>query len=196
MKVPTNNTPDIPREALDIRYNSSGSLPDVGLHERDGIYYQESSYSHFGFFGVMLAVAVMIVFAPWETQAMFFKLKYWMAIGCIWGGICGLIAYFIRNACGQHIIIDPKAKTISITCKDLKETISWDQIVGLQICYETNPTDSDFNGFQLNLVWLAAEGNVKRHCLLKHATKSHVIDFGKEYESLFKFPLLDHSQNK
>ena len=186
---------DIPREALNIRYNSSGVLPQVGLHRCHGMFYQESSYSHFWFFGTMLAVAVVILLLPWDTKASVGKLKYWIAGFCFLGAICGVVPYFIRNVCGQVITIDPKNKSLCITSNDFSGKISWQQIMGLQICVQKIPGDSEMNGYQLNLVWMDVGGTVKRHCLRKHAARGFVVRLGRRYESLFAFTLIDHTRN-
>src|SRR5947208_3361720 len=160
------SAPVIPRTALDIRYSNSGSLPHVGLQHRNGLFYQESSYSHFWFFGVMLAAAAVVLLLPWETRAVVSKLKYWIAGMFVGGGICGFVPYFIRNPCGQVITIDPRNKTLRIASDPFSGNVSWQQILGLQICYQEVQGDSEMNGFQLNLVWVEDGGNVRRHCLL------------------------------
>jgi hypothetical protein len=185
---------DIPREALDIRYSNRGSFEHVELHHRNGLYFQESSYSHFWFFGVMLAAAGVALLLPWETRAIVGKLKHWVAGILVWGGICGFVPYFIRNACGQRINVDPHNMTLRIASSDFSGIVSWQQIIGLQICHQKVPGDSRLSGFQLNLVWAEAGGAVRRHCLLKHSIMAFVVRLGKHYESLFAFPLIDHTR--
>lgn len=189
------NVPEIPRGALNLPYNDGGFLPHVGLHRRGELFYQESSYSHFWLLGVMLAAAIVILLLPWSTMAgVGGKLKYWIAGICVWGGICGFVPYFIRNAWGQNVTIDPKRQRLSITSNDFCGQISWQQIVGLQICRQKIRGESELNGYQLNLVWLEANGTVRRHCLLKHAIKGFVVRLGRRYETLFDFKLIDHTR--
>ena len=94
---------------LRVRHTYSGFLPPVGLHCRGGVFYQESSYSFFWFFGVMFAAATVLAVLPWDVPANpGGKLKYWLAGFCVWGGICGLAGFFVRNAFLQTIIINPQ----------------------------------------------------------------------------------------
>ena len=176
------STSDIPREALDIRYNNSGWMPTVGLHRRNELFFQESSYSHFLLFGVMLAAAVLALLLPCEIRVGLGKFKYW-------------VPYFIRNTFGQVITIDPQNMTLRISSRNTNEIVLWQQIVGLQLCEQKVPSDLVMSGFQLNLVWMEAGGAVRRHCLLKHSVKTFVVRLGRRYESMFVFPLIDHTQN-
>ncbi len=180
---------DIPRVSLDIRYNNRGLFPHVGIHRRNGLFRQESSYSHFWFFGVMGTVAAIVLLLPWETASAFgeLKLKYLIAGGCVFGGLFGLLPYFIRNAFGQLITIDPEAKTLRILSGQFSGLISWNDIIGLQICCQEND-----GGFQLNLVWMGEGGTVRRHCLLKHWRRAFVVRLGSQYEALFGFPFSRH----
>lgn len=186
---------EIPGKALDIRYSNRGILPHVGLHQRNGLFFQESSYSHFWFFGVMLVLAVVALQFPWETGSSVGKLKYWVAGFLVWGGICGLFAYIIRNAYGQIITIDPRNKTLRIANRNLSTVVSWQHIVGLQVCHQNDAKDVAMKGFQLNLVWTDVEGVARRHCLMKHSIRSFVVRLGKVYESLFAFPLIDNTKS-
>ena len=189
------STAEIPCEALDIHYNSSGFLPDIGLHRRGDLFCQESSYSHFWLLGVMLAGAVVMALLPWHTRAdVGGELKYWIAGIFVFGGICGVVPHFIRNACGQNVTIHPKNKTLCITSSDFNGKLSWEQIMGLQLCRQRVLGNSEMNGYQLNLVWTDARGNVRRHCLLKHSIRGFVFRLGKRYESLFSFKLIDHTR--
>lgn len=190
-----NSSSDFPRQALDIRYSNRGILPHIGLHHRNGIYFQESSYSHFWLFGVMLISAVVVLQLPWETEAPVGKLKHWVSGFLVWGGICGLVPYIIRNVYGQTITIDPRNMTLRISRRNLSTVVLWKHIVGLQVCHQNDPNDMRISGFQLNLLWTEAEGIVRRHCLMKHSNRSYVIRLGKGYESLFAFQLIDHTQS-
>ena len=184
---------DIPHDALNLHYNNIGFLPHVGLHHRNGLFYQESSRSHFWLSGSMLVAALVISLLPWETRAIVGKLKYWVAGGCVWGGICGVVPYFIRNAYGQVITINPKEKTLAIRSADYVGTVPWDQILGLQVCQQKVQGNSELNGCQLNLVWVEDGGTVRRYCLLKHTSRAFVVRLGRRYESLFAFRFLDPS---
>ena len=101
---------DIPREALKLEYNSSGFLPDVGLHRKGELIYQESSYWHLGLGAVILIIAVIISLLHWDTPAAFygFKLKYLAATFCLFCALCASAPYFIRNMVGKTVIIDPQ----------------------------------------------------------------------------------------
>jgi len=190
------STAEIPREALELRYNSSGFLPDIGLHRRGGLFYQESSYSHFWLLGALLVGAVVMALLPWHTRAdVGGELKYWIAGIFAFGGICGVVPHFIRNARGHNITVDPKNQTLCIASGDFSGKLSWQQIMGLQICRQKVRGDSEMNGYQLNLVWTDAGGTVRRHCLLKHAVGRFVFRLGRRYESLFGFTLIDHTRD-
>src|SRR5688572_11648793 len=146
--------PDIPHQPLALNYNNGGFVPHVGLHRRAHLFYQESSYSHFWLAGSMFLAAFAITLLPWHTLALGgVKLKYYVALIGIWGGICAGVPYFIRNKFGQTIIIDPKQKILSIRSEERHETIQWQDIIGLQICHERIPGNSKMTGYQLNLVW-------------------------------------------
>jgi len=179
---------EIPTESLEVR--SSGS--EVELHCRHGIYYQESSYGHLRFFAALAIIAGVICFLPWNTLANDgVKLKYYIAGGVLWGGICGLFPYFIRNAFGQHIIINPQERTLQIVKDATTKTIAWDQIVGLQICHQKFPEDHELDAYQLNLAWKISTGEMRRHCLAKNASKHSILRLGKKYEQLLGFKIFD-----
>ncbi len=93
------------------------------------------------------------------------------------------------------MLIDTKSKTVSIASSGFNRKISWEQILGLQICRQTVPGNSEMNGYQLNLVWKEADGSVQRRCLLKHATRLFVARLGRRYHSLFGFTLMDHTRS-
>jgi hypothetical protein len=122
-----------------IRHTYTGFLPPIGLHRRGGVFYQESSYSFFWFCGVMLAAAAVLAVLPWDMEAdRGGRLKYWLAGFCVWGGICGLGAFFVRNAFGQTIIIDSQNQTLCIKRRIKRritnQTIAWSDVIGLQVC--------------------------------------------------------------
>lgn len=183
---------EIPNEPLRVPRNNGGFMP-VELHCRDGIYFQESSYGHFKFCAILTFAAIVIFFLPWNTLANNgVKLKYFVGGGILWGGICGLVPYFIRNGLGQHIIIDPQKRTLHIAKSSVTiVAIDWEQIVGLQICHEKVPKDYEMDGFQLNLVWHDALGSLQRHCLVKHENQHPILKLGKKYEELFGFRMFN-----
>jgi len=185
---------EVPQEALDLRYNSTGFLPDVGLYQRGDIFYQTTSRSHHWLFAILLVGATVIALLPWHTRAIVGEVKFWIAGMLLFGGICDLVGSSVRSAVTQKISIDSKNRRLSIRGKAFSRKISWDQIIGLQICRQRVPGESEANGYQLNLVWVEADGAVQRRCLLKHAIKGFVTRLGHRYESLFGFTLMDYSQ--
>jgi hypothetical protein len=186
---------DVPQEALDLHYNSGGFLPDVGLYQRGDVFCQATSRSHHWLFGIMLLGAVMIALLPWHTRAVVGELKFWIAGMFLFGGVCDLLGSFVRSAVTQQISIDLKNRTVAIVGDGFSRKISWEQIIGLQICRQRVPGDSEMNGYQLNLVWREADGAVRRRCLHKHAIKAFVGRLGRRYESLFGFIVMDHTHS-
>lgn len=185
---------EIPHEALDLHYNSGGFLPDIGLYRRGDMFCHGPSRSHFWLLGVMLVGALVVALLPWHTTAVVGELKYWIAGMFLFGGLCDIVFHLIRNAFGQQVSIDPKNKTVFITGSGFSRKLSWQQIIGLQLCRQKVPGNSEMNGYQLNLVWREADGTVRRHCLLKHAIRGFVLRLGRRYESLFEFTLFDHTR--
>lgn len=187
---------EIPQGPLDVGYNNAGVIPHIGMHRRGHLFYQESSYSHFWFLGIMLIAAIAVGSLPWSTEAALgLKLKYWIAGGLLWGGICGAAPYWVRNALGQVIITDPIGRTLTIRHNGAVQNILWKDILGLQVCYHEVRSNPRLNGYQLNLVWRDSRGEVQRHCLLKHAVKKFVVSLGNKYVALSHFELLDHTKD-
>ena len=186
---------DLPREPLDIQTNNRGFLPPVGLHARGKLYVQESSYSHFGLFAVLLVAAGALVFSTWdaETPCEEWPLKFLIAGGLVWAGICGVGPYWVRNAFGQTILVDPVKRTWTIRRRSSDQVLPWKDVLGLQICRQIASPSSKLNGYQLNLVWRDASGAIQRHCLLKHALRSFVRSLGNRYRSLFRIDLFDQT---
>ena len=117
-------------------------------------------------------------------------------------GLFDTLALFIAGAGKDHAAVsrlDPTLAAIGDAVKAVlegrAEPLSWQQIIGLQICRQKVQGDSEMNGYQLNLAWSDPSGNVKRHCLLKHAIRGFVSRLARRYESLFGFTLIDHSRN-
>ncbi len=186
---------DIPREALDLHYNSGGFLPDVGLYRRGDTFCQGPSRSHWWLLGIMLVGALVVALLPWHTKAVVGELKYWIAGMFVLGGLCDIIFSLIRNARGQQVTIDPKNETLAISSSHFSVKLGWRQILALQVCHQKVREDSEMNGYQLNLVWTDADGTVRRHCLIKHAIRRFVFRLGYHYKSLFGFTLIDHTRS-
>ncbi len=116
---------EVPREALSISHTSTGLLPDTSLHYREGQYHLESSYSHFAFLAVMLVVGVVCVFWPITiVTPQGIDLRYVFAAMFVWGGLCGLIPYFIRNRFGIYVTIDPSVGLLRIHPKGDRPSIA------------------------------------------------------------------------
>jgi hypothetical protein len=122
------------------------------------------------------------------------ELKYWIAGLLVFGGLCDVVGNLIRGAVTQHISIDAKNKTVAIVGEGFDRKVSWEQVIGLQICRQKVLGNSEMNGYQLNLVWKEADGVVQRRCLLKHSIRAFVFQLGRRYESLFGFALIDHTR--
>jgi hypothetical protein len=185
---------EIPQEPLDLHYNSGGFLPDVGLYRHGDMFYQEISRSHRWLFGIMVICAVIVALLPWHTRAVAGELKYWIAGMLVFGGLCDVAGSLIRSTVTQHISIDAKNKTVAVVGEGFDRKLSWQQIIGLQICRQKIPGNSKMNGYQLNLVWKEADGDVRRRCLLKHSVRAFVFRLGRRYKSLFGFALIDHTR--
>jgi hypothetical protein len=184
---------EIPQEALDLHYNSGGFLLDVGLYRRGEMFYQETSKSHYWLFGILVVGAAVVASLPWHARAVVGELKYWIAAMLVFGGLCGLAGAWIRSAVTQHVSVDAKSKTVAIVGEGFNRKLLWEQVIGLQICRQKVPGNSEMNGYQLNLVWKETDGVVQRRCLLKHSVRAFAFRLGRRYESLFGFPLIDHS---
>jgi hypothetical protein len=185
---------EVPQAALDLNYNSSGFLPDVGLYRRGDVFCQQTSRSHYWLAGSLLVAAVAVALLPWHTRAVVGELKYWIAGMLLFGGLCDLLFGFVVRGVTQEVSIDPKNRTLSIVGDGFSHRLSWGQIVGLQLCRQKAPGHSELNGYQLNVVWRAADGAVRRHCLAKHAVRGFVARLGRRYEALFGFTVMDHTR--
>ena len=147
-----------------------------------------------GIAAVMLAAAAVLAVLPWDMDTnLGGKLKYWLAGFCVWGGICGLAAFFVRNAFLQTIIINPQNQTLCIKRRIKRritnQTIAWSDVVGLQVCRQRDPEDPKDDGYRLNLVWKDSSG-VHQHCLFGHAIRRYVVALGERYESCFGFKVM------
>jgi len=116
---------EVPREALSISHTSTGLLPDTSLHYRKGQYHLESSYSHFAFLALMLVVGFVCVFWPVTiVTPQGIDLRYVFAAMFVWGGLCGLVPYFIRNRFGIYVTIDPSVGLLRIHPKGDRPSIA------------------------------------------------------------------------
>ena len=196
----------IPAKPLELNYSNTGFLPHVGLYRKGEVFVQESSRVHFWFLGVMSALAVGALFLPWNKPALLgLQVRHVVAIGCLWGGICGLAPYFIRNRYAQVVTIDPAQKTIriqqrgltlampmvagNITIPEMDVLIPWSELLALQICYQGG---AEYPGYQLNLV-RKHDGDIERHCLLQHAIRAYVAGLAAKYQKAFGFRIVDHT---
>ncbi len=189
---------DLPCEPLDLQTNSRGFLPSIGLHAHGHLYVQESSYSHFGFFAFMLVAAGALALSPWDARSASgaWPLKYVIAGGMVWAGLCGFAPYWVRNAFGQKIIVDPVKRMWTIRRRSSERVVPWNDVLGLQICRQVVSSTSKLNGYQLNLVWRDASGKIQRHCLFKHALRAFVRSLGNRYRDLFRVDLFDQTAPK
>ena len=186
---------EIPQEALDLQFNSGGFLPDIGIYRRGDTFCHRPAHSHWWLLGIMLVGAIVVALLPWHTKATVGDLKYWVAGMFLLAGICDIVFHLIRNAYGQQVTVDPKNETLSISSRTFSAKLCWRQILALQVCRQKIRGNSELNGYQLNLVWLDADGTVKRHCLMKHAIRQFVVRLGHRYESLFGLTLIDHTRS-
>ncbi len=198
----------VPTEPLNISHVSTGFLPSVALHRRDSEWHHESSFAHFWFFGAMCVTALGTCCVPWDARAVFeIPVRYFIAAGCVWGGVCGLTPYFIRNRIGQRLVIDTNTRVITIHRRDTSklvaeilsnpvsiltadplalptQTICFSDVLGVQLSGE--------GPFQANLVY--HQGNdVLRHNLINDGTKSFAESLAAAYSNAGGFELLDHS---
>ncbi len=182
-------TSEIPTSPTPSRVTSSSWFPDVALHRHSNRFVHESSYSQLCFAAVMFIVAVLVCFIPWDERAFLgngLKVKYFIAGGIIWGGMCVLGMYWFRNARGQRLVIDPHAEKLTILTPQRQVEIRMEDIVGTQIC-------KGEHGFQANLVYRDAAEDIKRHCLYSHASKSPCLRLARQYELHCGFPIIDQS---
>lgn len=110
------NNIDIPTEPLVVNFTASGILPDVALHQRNGVWYHESSNSHLVIAAFMAILAMVVVMwpSPMPKGPFDLDLRYFIASGLLWAGFCGLISYYVRNRFGQYITLDPNKKMNSV----------------------------------------------------------------------------------
>lgn len=183
----------IPKEPLEINYTSSSSMKDIEIHERNGIFYQESSYSmlHMAylFAGLSLVTSLLPLFPAYPFNTLF---TIAVALVFLWTMGCCLAVYHIRNKMGQTIVIDPKAGNIQIRKKNKITECAWDSLIGV-ICRHASGPKEFGKPYQLNLVWHDENQTVQRHCLYQHQCKRSIKHLINDYHDRFKLPLFDHS---
>ena len=199
---------EIPTEPLTVSHTSTGFLPDIALHQRGEKWHHESSYSHFWFFGIMCVLGLVVCFIPWDARTFFnFPVRYFVAAGFLWGGICGLLPFYIRNRIGQHIVVDTTAETVTIDQRDTSNvlsaaftdptailtadppaqptrTISFSDVLGIQI--------TGSGPYQANIVYRDGEA-IARHNLVNHGAKSFPKSIANAYCLAGGFQLIDHT---
>jgi hypothetical protein len=85
----------------------------------------------------MCAFAVAVCFIPWDARAFIGNapnVKYFIAGGFVWGGICAAGAYWFRNVKGQRIVFDRDENTVLIRATDCHIAIRRDDVLGVQLC--------------------------------------------------------------
>lgn len=109
---------EVPQQALDLRYNSGGFLPDVGVYRHGDIFRQSLSRSHYWLCGSLGLAGIVVALLPWHTRAVVGPLKFWVA-GIFWrGGVCVLLGGWLRSTFGPQISIDPKIGSSRLSAKD------------------------------------------------------------------------------
>jgi hypothetical protein len=178
---------EIPNFPLQPKVISGSNFPDVALHARRGEFIQESSYSMPLFAGAMFAVALACCFIPWNEKGLIgIKVIYFIAAGIAWGGICTLGVYFVRNAVGQRIIVEPKPLRVIIMAPAIHRVIPGSDLIGIQLCEGAD------NSYQTNLVYRNAKGEIARHCLYCHYSKSPCAKLAAQYQRRCGFEVMDH----
>jgi hypothetical protein len=173
---------DIPHGAMPLGYSLGGFLPQVGMHRRAGVYYQESSRSHLWLAAPFLVAGVVVTFLPLSpyTKSVFAGFLFVTAA-------CAAAPYLVRDRSGQTIIVDPERRTVCIKRPAEERIIAWSDIVALQLCRQDKPS----RNYQVNLVWKSAGGAYERHCLVTHEVKRYVLGLARRYESLLSLRLAD-----
>jgi hypothetical protein len=170
----------------------------VGIHRKGGIYRQESSYAQFWIVGVMLVSAVIVwLLAPGggsEGTNLLRPMCHVFSGVFVICAVAGIVPFFIRNATGQTILIDPRGRTVRIHGTADEILVSWDDVVALQICYSPDPeshSDVNTSGFQLNLVWKDSDSTQRRHCLSMQQTRHFITRLAKRYVDICGFRLIE-----
>lgn len=183
---------DIPHGPIALGYSLGGFLPQVGLHRRGGVFYQESSYSHLWLAFPFLVSGVVIMFLPLGGYPKVVFAGFFFITAA-----CGATPYFVRNRLGQTIIVNPGRRTVCIKQPAEERTISWSDIAALQLCrqetLQPSNREAPSRNYQVNLVWRCADGGYERHCLATHEIKRYSLALARRYESLLSVKLTDES---
>ncbi len=206
--MPTNI--DIPTEAIAVNITSNGILPDVALHERNGVWHHESSHSHLILAGTLTILAIVVAMWPFPLPRSFFDLdlRYFIVPGVLWGGFCGLLAYLIRNRFGQNITIDPNKKVITVrdgSARRSRVSRIFDPIAEwLVLPPPHDPIQIPFadvvaiqlvgsGPYQANLVYLA-NGELIRRNLYQHVLLHQIRRLGEQYAKIGPFDLVSSTR--
>lgn len=176
-------------EPVSCHVTSAGWFPDVALHQRGSRLVHESSYSYLIFAAAMCAVAVAVCFIPWGALAFIGngpKMKYFLAGGFVWGGICAAGAYWFRNVKGQRIVFDHDENIVLIRATDCHVAIPRNDVVGVQLCRGKQ-------GYQANLVYRSKSGIIERRCLLSHVNRGPCLRLARQYQHKGELKLFDHA---
>lgn len=194
----------VPNEPLPIPYTSNGGLPDVALHFRGGLYHLESSYSHFVFLLAMIVLVVVSVMWPATiVTPQGIDIRYVFGLMFAWGGLCGLVPYFIRNRFGIYMTIDPRKGTIrihKIGDRPSPANIVFDAFMGFMLRPPSGPEVNMAFGdvialqvigdgpFQANLVYQSSDG-IQRINLAQNSGKRRVKRIAESIASVGPFEL-------
>lgn len=181
---------EVPAEALPVTGNSSG-FPMVDLRWRNGRWVHASSRVMLSSGLCMIGLGFAVCLLPWTTATNNgWPLKYFVAGGLAWGGLCILIGYAVRNVIGQTLYFQPGEK-VTIRSPGSEQSIPWAQLVGVQLCPVEVKTDREFDGVQLNLVWREEGGQIRRRCLTQHSHPKVARDLAERYQSALALEILE-----
>jgi len=202
------STIDIPTEPLVVNHTSTGFLPDIAIHERDGVLHHESSHSHFVFASLMATLAIIAVLWPTPTPKSFgMDLRYFIAGIFLWGGFCGLIPYFIRNRFGQYITFDTIEKMITLQSGSSRKSIANRVLDPIAESFVLQPHQEPIRiqfadvvaiqlagagPYQANLVY-RENGELRRHNLYQHASYQRILKLAERYSKIGPFDLVSSS---
>lgn len=194
-----NSPVDIPTEPLPTSSMSSSLFPDVALHRRAGKFVHESSYSMPIFAAIMCGMAIGVCFIPWDERILLGRgprVVEVIAGGIVWGAICVLGVFWLRNRFGQTITIEPDDNRLTIPSPDRHLVLNLDDVVGIQLCrcrLGHDPKSRSQQGFQMNLVYRTKGDNVDRHCVYSHVRKGPCLRLANQYQAACDFEVFDHT---
>ncbi len=175
---------DIPHGPIELGYTLGGLLPQVGLHRRGQVFYQQSSYWHLGISAPFVIAALVCAFLPLDTYTKCVFVGF-----LLFTAACGVAPYFARDRFGQTVIVDPPGRTLCIKAEGEEKRVPWSDIVALQLCRQERPS----RAYQVNLVWRCADGTFERRCLAMHEVRRYALSLARRYESLLSLRLNDES---